>query len=135
MRLARTTLVGALLLVAPAGCGTSPEASPAFIAETSHPTSPAAQGRGVLTAAGDPRRLVLVTQGSSSCPSLPVSIVWDAAAAELTLVTALDAGPDEACTADSTFTASLVVLPDEAPDLAVGESVVVDGEAFAVERG
>lgn len=133
VRAAAAVSVFAVVVVL-AACGSSPTI-PEFIDETHYPTTAAARGAGVLAVAGDVRRLVVVTQGSSSCPMRPASINWDDSDELIEIALLQDARPDEPCTADDTFTASEVQLPADAPDLQIGATVLLDGQRFVVEQG
>ncbi|MFS0703942.1 hypothetical protein AB6N23_05400 [Cellulomonas sp. 179-A 9B4 NHS] len=110
----------------PTDASTGPTATPVEspvpnVAETFFPGAPPDVGSEeiAVTPGDDPRQLLLVTWGSSTCPTLPDDVTWDAAA-EVLRVTLTDATAygDAACTADMAPTTSVVRLPDEAPDAA-----------------
>ncbi len=88
----------------------------------------------VVVADEDPRRLLVVTLGSSSCPTVPVTADWDAEEDVLRMEVDVDTAPDEPCTADATPTTSVLRLPPDAPD-APGLTVVVDDRALTVGGG
>ncbi|WP_309133604.1 hypothetical protein [Cellulomonas sp.] len=123
----------------PATTDASPSASPTpsvpSAAETFFPGAPDEVGMEevAVVADEDPRRVRVVTWGSSSCPTLPDDVLWDEAA-EVLRVTLTDATAygDRACTTDMAPTTSVVELPDEAPD-ASGLSVEVAGETLTVD--
>ncbi|UZN03913.1 hypothetical protein [Cellulomonas sp. S1-8] len=151
------TMTGAVTALLLAGCASSEEpgaqdtgmddtatadpaesAAPAEIpnvAETMFPGAPdGVEGDGTTVHAGDdPRQLLVVTFGSSTCPVLPTDVMWDATAEVLQIeLTDNEAYADRACTMDMAPTTSVVALPDEAPD-AAGLTVEVDGSSLTVE--
>ncbi|MFI2752903.1 hypothetical protein ACGIF2_05655 [Cellulomonas sp. P22] len=79
----------------------------------------------------DPRHLLVVTLGSSSCPHVPVSATWDEDEQVLRVTLERDVTPDEICTADSAQTTSVLRLPPDAPD-AADLTVLIDDEEFVV---
>lgn len=85
-----------------------------------------------VTSGDDPRELVVVTLGSSSCPTVPVEATWNADEELLHVVLGPSGEPDEPCTADSAQSTSVLRLPSEAPDVTAGLTVVVDDQEFTV---
>lgn len=79
----------------------------------------------------DPRHLLVVTLGSSSCPVVPTDVAWDADAAVLHVELSDGDQYDGPCTTDLVPTTSVVRLPDDAPD-APDLTVEVEGRPVPV---
>lgn len=112
----------------------SPTPSVPSAAETFFPGAPEGVGTEEVevVADEDPRRVRVVTWGSSTCPTLPDQVVWDEAA-QVLRVTLTDATAygDRACTTDVAPTTSVVALPEGSPD-ASGLTVEIAGERLTV---
>ena len=74
------------------------------------------RGSEVVPGPGD-RRVQVVTLGSSTCPLVPRTVTWDAAAGALlvSLTDGREDGATQVCTHDLAWTTSVVLLPDAAP--------------------
>ncbi|QGQ20715.1 hypothetical protein GC089_17890 [Cellulomonas sp. JZ18] len=112
----------------------SPTPTVPSAAETFFPGAPEGVGgeEVEVLADEDPRRIRVVTWGSSTCPTLPDQVVWDEAA-QVLRVTLTDATAygDRACTADIAPTTSVVALPEGSPD-ATSLTVEVAGERLTL---
>jgi hypothetical protein len=80
----------------------------------------------------DPRELLVVTLGSSSCPTVPVEAAWDFDEDVLRVVLGTSGEADEPCSADSAQSTSVLRVPSEAPDVTEGLTVVVDDQELTV---
>jgi hypothetical protein len=129
-RFAATALSAALL----AGCTGQEPSTPAQLVTVSPGVPPGVSTPTEVTVISDDdaRQVLIVTLGSSSCPTVPVSATWDSGDQVLRVSLGSSQEGDQPCTADSAQSTSVLRLPPQAPDATDGLTVVVDDQEFAV---
>lgn len=102
---------------------------PASVAVDSFVGEPAGTFDAVAAQHPDPRRLYLVTRGSSTCPAYPTSLTWDG---DRLVVVTQDRHPGVPCTEDWVARTHVLTLPKDAPSNTELTTVQVDGTTYPV---